>query len=432
MSHYKPYPAYRDSGVEWIGQVPEHWDVKRLGFFFEERREKVSDIDFPALSVTMGGVVPQIEGVAKTEDNDNRKKVCSGDFVINSRSDRKGSSGLSNLDGSVSLINTVLSPSKNVFGRFVHHLLRSTAFQEEYYRYGNGLVADLWTTHYSDMRNIGLGIPPMSEQSAIAYALDRETSRIDALIAKKTRFIELLKEKRQALITHAVTKGLDPDVKMKDSGVEWIGEVPEHWEAAPFKRWFSTVSGGTPDTSKQDLYYAATGGVPWIRTTDLTNGPITSHEISITERAIQDTACRPIPPESVLVAMYGGEGTIGKNGLLKFPCCINQAVCALLPSNAFDPDFTFYYVTFYRPHWMVDAASTRKDPNISQDLVRSASVTHPPLEEQREIVRYIKKNCDHIDLLTEKTQRSIDLLKERRAAFITAAVTGQVDLRESA
>ncbi len=144
--------------------------------------------------MTMGGVVPQIEGVAKTEDNDNRKKVCAGDFVINSRSDRKGSSGLSELDGSVSLINTVLRPSETVFSRFIHHLLRSTAFQEEYYRYGNGLVTDLWTTHYSDMRNICLGVPPLSEQYAIAATLDRETTRIDALITKKTRFMRVGRE----------------------------------------------------------------------------------------------------------------------------------------------------------------------------------------------------------------------------------------------
>ncbi len=280
--------------------------------------------------------------------------------------------------------------------------------------------------------SIEMPYPDPEEQAQIISSLDRETSRIDTLITKKTRFIELLKEKRQALITHAVTKGLDPNVKMKDSGVEWIGEVPEHWEVAPIKRWFDTVSGATPDTSQQAKYYAASGGVPWIRTTDLNNGLVDGYEIGITEEAISDTACRPLPIGSILIAMYGGEGTIGKNGRLGIVACINQAICALLPTISFDIDFTFAYIQFYRPHWMVDAASTRKDPNISQDLIRSAPIVCPPMEEQRRIARYLETHLARIDLLTEKTQRSIDLLKERRSAFITAVVTGQIDLRGAA
>ena len=172
---WKPYPKYKDSGVEWLGEVPEHWLVKRLGFYFTERREKVSDKLFSPLSVTKAGIVPQLDTAAKTDDGDNRKRVCTGDFVINSRSDRKGSSGLSSLDGSVSLINTVLRPGSTVAGRFVHHLLRSYDFQEEYYRYGKGIVADLWSTNYLEMRNIGTAMPPISEQEAIASFLEAET-----------------------------------------------------------------------------------------------------------------------------------------------------------------------------------------------------------------------------------------------------------------
>jgi type I restriction enzyme S subunit len=136
------YESYKDSGVEWLGEVPEHWAVKRLGFYFNERREKVSDKVFEPLSVTKNGILPQLETAAKTDDGDNRKKVCSGDFVINSRSDRKGSSGLAKQDGSVSLINTVLAPYSEIDGHFAHHLFRSVLFQEEFYRYGKGIVAD--------------------------------------------------------------------------------------------------------------------------------------------------------------------------------------------------------------------------------------------------------------------------------------------------
>ena len=201
------YPKYKDSGVEWLGQVPEHWTTRRLGYYFNERREKVSDRDYPALSVTKNGIVPQLETAAKTDDGDNRKRVGAGDFVINSRSDRKGSAGVAAVEGSVSLISTVLSPRSDVLPAFVHHLLRSVPFQEEFYRYGKGIVADLWSTNYGEMRNILLALPPRPEQAAIAAFLDRETAKIDALIAEQQRLIELLQEKRQAVISHAVTKG---------------------------------------------------------------------------------------------------------------------------------------------------------------------------------------------------------------------------------
>jgi len=245
------YPEYKDSGVEWLGEVPVHWEVKRLNHYFKERREKASDKEFIPLSVTMGGIVPRLETAAKTQDGDNRKKVVAGDFVINSRSDRKGSSGISPTDGTVSLICIVLEP-QGTDRRFVHHLLRSVAFQEEFYRYGKGIVADLWSTGVADMKNIVLAMPPSKEQRAIAAFLNHETGKIDALIEEQRRLIELLKEKRQAVISHAVTKGLDPNVPMKDSGVEWLGEVPAHWTVAAL-RWYATIQGGLAKGKKYGL-----------------------------------------------------------------------------------------------------------------------------------------------------------------------------------
>ena len=217
------YINYQASGLNWLGDVPAHWDLRRLGYYFGERREKVSDKDYQPLSVTRNGIVPQLDTAAKTDDGDNRKRVCKGDFVINSRSDRKGSAGLSELDGSVSLISTVLKPKESVHGPFIHHLLRSVPFQEEFYRFGKGIVADLWSTNYSSMSAITLALPTTSEQLAIANFLDRETTKIDALITEQKHLIELLQEKRQAVISHAVIKGLNPNAPMKDSGVEWLG-----------------------------------------------------------------------------------------------------------------------------------------------------------------------------------------------------------------
>lgn len=193
----------KNSGVAWLGQVPEHWEVKRIASLFVERRQKVSDKDFPALSVTKLGVFPQWENVAKTDNGDNRKLVRKDDFVINSRSDRKGSSGIAPQDGSVSLINIVLQP-KNIDGQYIQYLLKSYNFIEEFYRVGHGIVADLWTTRFDDIKNSSIAIPPLPEQLAIAEFLDEKTARIDTAIAQYQSQIERLKEYRQSLVNDAV------------------------------------------------------------------------------------------------------------------------------------------------------------------------------------------------------------------------------------
>src|SRR5690554_1295319 len=234
IAAFPKYKAYKDSGVEWLGEIPEGWELTRLGTRFFERRTKVSDIDYPPLSVTKQGVLPQLENAAKTKDGDNRKLVKKGDFVINSRSDRKGSSGIAYQDGSVSLINIVMEPL-NIHPIYCNYLLKCYSFIEEFYRIGHGIVADLWTTRYDEMKAIMVGIPPLPEQTAIAQFLDDKTTKIDEAIAIKQQQIALLKERKQILIHKAVTRGLNDKVALKDSGVEWIGEIPEHWEVKRLK-----------------------------------------------------------------------------------------------------------------------------------------------------------------------------------------------------
>ena len=225
----KKYDSYKDSGVEWLGEIPNNWELTRLGTRFEERRIKVSDKDFPPLSVTKNGTIPQLDSAAKSNDGDNRKLVKKGDFVINSRSDRKGSSGIAYQDGSVSLIYIVLEP-KDIHPIYCNYLLKSYNFIEEFYRMGHGIVADLWTTRYDEMKAIMVGIPSFIEQTAIAKFLDDKTAKIEQAIAQKQKQIELLKERKQILIHNVVTKGINSNVRLKDSGVKWIGDILEGWE----------------------------------------------------------------------------------------------------------------------------------------------------------------------------------------------------------
>jgi len=200
-----PDAKMKDSGISWIGEIPEHWEVKKIGSLFVERREKVSDKEFPALSVSKQGVTPQLDTAVKTDNGDNRKKVCKNDFVVNSRSDRKGSCGVSPYTGSVSLINIVLSPRENIEVQYFHHLFRSNNYIEEYYRIGRGIVADLWTTRYSEMRNIFVPLPPKDEQQAIVAYIEEKCEKIDKLASELQSEIDYLKEYKQRLIADCVT-----------------------------------------------------------------------------------------------------------------------------------------------------------------------------------------------------------------------------------
>lgn len=199
-----PDVPMRDSGILWIGQIPAHWKVEPIGSHFRQRKETVSDKDYPPLSVSKQGITPQLETACKSNNGDKRKLVLKGDFVVNSRSDRKGSCGVSDYDGSVTLISIVVTPL-DMYPRYCHHLFRSHNYVEEFYRNGRGIVADLWTTRYSEMSSIQIPIPPIEEQKAIVAYIESKLSNIDSIIADLKAEIEYLTEYKQRLIADVVT-----------------------------------------------------------------------------------------------------------------------------------------------------------------------------------------------------------------------------------
>lgn len=199
-----PYTRFRPTGILWIPEVPEHWEVDKIRKHFKQRVEMVSDKDYPPLSVTKDGVLPQLDTAVKTLYGDKRKLVLQGDYVVNSRSDRKGSCGISPFDGSVSLINIVMLSMDGEQG-YYHLLFRSNDFIEEFYRNGRGIVADLWTTRYQEMKNIEIPFPPLSEQRAIVAYIEKKTAAIDRMINACRQQTELMKAYKQRLISDAVT-----------------------------------------------------------------------------------------------------------------------------------------------------------------------------------------------------------------------------------
>jgi type I restriction enzyme S subunit len=424
------YPEYKDSGVEWLGEVPAHWDVTRLGSYFHERREKVSDTEFQPLSVTKNGILPQLETAAKTDDGENRKKVCAGDFVINSRSDRKGSSGISNLDGSVSLINIVLSVSNNFSGGFADFILKSILFQEEFYRFGKGIVADLWSTNYSEMRNIRIPVPPLSDQNEISQALIFETSKIDALIAEQEHLIALLKEKRQAVISHAVTKGLNPDVPMKESGVEWLGQVPAHWTVTRLK-FLAQVRSGV--AKGRDIAIEHAVEVPYLRVANVQDGYLDLDDVARIQIGAHELNRYRLLPGDVLMNEGGDFDKLGRGHVWRgeIDDCIHQNhVFAVRPHDV-EPEWISLLTSTHagRFYFMSRSKQSTNLASISSSNIAEFTMPLPPLAERAAIVAVVTTEVQRINDLLAQATSAITLLQERRSALISAAVTGKIDVR---
>lgn len=445
MAKYQKYAEYKDSGVEWLEVIPSHWTSIAIKFLALDKNSLFLDGDWIESKdisdsgiryITTGNVGTGFykeQGSGFITESTFKKLSCSevyaGDILISRLNLPIGRACIvPDLNNRIvtSVDNVIFRPDEEYHPKFLVYLFSG----KEYFQNTENIARGATMQRISRglLGNIRVVMPSKDEQIPIANFLDHETTKIDHLIEKQQQLIELLKEKRQAVISHAVTKGLNPNVPMKNSGVEWLGQVPEHWDIAKLKWKAVTTSGSTPTTSNYELYYE-NGDIPWIRTTDLNNGDLYETPIFITPRAVNDTACSVLPVDSILIAMYGGAGSIGKHSLLKFESTINQAVCGVLPSKFFEPNYLHRFYEFYRPFWMVGASGTRKDPNIGQDHVKEALVPIPPIEEQTQIAQHISEIQTKFDDLTKKAESAIQLMQERRTALISAAVTGKIDVR---
>jgi type I restriction enzyme S subunit len=417
------YDSYKDSGVEWLGEVPEHWDLTRLGTRFKERKTKVSDKDFPPLSVTKNGTVPQLANAAKSNDGDNRKLVKKGDFAINSRSDRKGSSGIAYQDGSVSLIYIVMEPL-DIHPIYCNYLLKSYNFIEEFYRMGHGIVADLWTTRYDEMKVIMVGIPPLSEQTKIAQFLDDKTAKIEDAIAIKKQQINLLKERKQLLIHKAVTQGLNPNVKLKDSGVEWIGEIPEHWVVKPLKYIGNSIIGLTYNPNN---LCEEEEGVLVFRSSNLLEGKIKYGEkenVYVKSRISNKLMVRE--NDILICSRNGSRDLIGKCALISkedigasfgafttvFRSEINPYIFCILNSSIFKA--------------LSGSFLTSTINQLTIGNLNSIQVPVPPKEERKELKTHINNFSNKIETAISLKQQEIAKLKEYKSSLINSVVTGKV------
>ena len=429
----KRYEAYKPTGTKWIPSVPIIWDIKKVGHLFSQRKEKVSDREYPPLSVTKNGILPQLENAAKTDDGDNRKRVCVGDFVINSRSDRKGSCGVSALEGSVSLINIVLQPRKQLTGNYAHYLLRSQPFSEEFYRNGRGIVADLWTTRYSEMKTILLPVPPREEQDQIVRYLDWQVSKINRLIAAKRKQIALLKEKEQRRITEVVTHGLNPNVPHKDSGIAWIRAIPAHWHCVALKRCATVKSGIT--LGKQYPVGTKLVSVPYLRVANVQNGFVNLETVTNLNVTPEEATQYALPKGCVLMTEGGDRDKLGRgcvwNGEIEH--CIHQNhIFAATVNDKLLLNKWLEYVSacdIGRVYFDITAIKTTNLACTNASKVMAFPIPLPPRDEQERITNELNRITSRYNDVQKSLERQIECLQELRTRLISDVVTGQVDVR---
>lgn len=436
MQQYPSYEEYKKTDLEWLGEIPKHWEVKRIKYVFKEINERSNNGLEDLLSVSQyTGVTLRKEKVADTEmlftnaiSLVGYKMVKKNDLVINIMLAWNGSLGISNYDGIVSPAYGIYRlKNKNFDTRYFDYLFRTKLYKSEFRKKSTGVIESRLRLYTDSFFRINAILPPISEQKSIAQFLDHKTQQIQQFISKKQQHVQLLQEHKAAIINKAVTKGIDSNVALKDSGIDWLGKIPTHWEVSKLKWLVRTESGATPNSGNISEYYD--GKFHWVRTLDLNNEDLYDTEIKITAKAIRETNCKLIPKNSILVAMYGGSGTIGKNALLKVSATTNQAVCSIFPSKYFNPKYLHFYIKFYRPLWMKDALGSRVDPNINQSVIRNLVIPLLSIEEQQAIVTYIQNVTSKIDQSTTKIEQQIQLIEEYQQSLIAQAVTGKIDIR---
>lgn len=312
---------------------------------------------------------------------------------------------------------------------YYNWLFHSTMFSSEFYKWGHGIVNDLWTTGWQDMKRISIPVPPIDEQHRIADFLDRKCAEIDRVLEKTRASIEEYKKLKQSVITQAVTKGIRGEREMKDSGIEWIGEIPAEWDVRKISQIGTTCSGSTPLRSKETDYFEG-ANIKWVRTLDLNDGLVFDSSEKITESALKESSCAIMPVNTVCVAMYGGAGTIGKCGLLMCEAATNQAICSIVANETVtNPMYLFYFLLAIKKYWMIYAVGTRKDPNISQDIVSRMKIILPNKNEQQEISDYLDQKCSEIDTLISKKEQLITELEAYKKSLIYEYVTGKKEVQ---
>lgn len=443
---YQAYAEYKDSGVQWLDKVPVHWTSVPIKYMALEKNSLFLDgdwIESKDLSdegiryITTGNVG---EGEYKeqgagyiTEDKFYKidcTEVFEGDILISRLNSPIGRSCIvPDLESRIvtSVDNVIFRPDQRYSKNYLVHLFSS----EGYFKHTGNLARGATMQRISRglLGNIRVVVPSLKEQTQIANFLDHETAKIDTLIEKQQQLIKLLKEKRQAVISHAVTKGLNPNAPMRDSGVEWLGEVPGHWELVPLKYLCKFSGGGTP--SKENLSYWTGGNIPWVSPKDMKSFWLSDTQDKLTEKAVKESSTNFVEIGALLMVVRSGilQRTI-PIAINTVRVTLNQDMKALRFNSQMNVEYAANFIFGYQDslllEWSKEGATVE---SIEHEYLSGSLFPVPPIEEQKMINQAIKERMNVFQSLEEHAVRGIALMQERRTALISAAVTGKIDVR---
>ena len=419
----------KDSGIEWIGEIPNDWRVYKVKNICRIRGEK----NRPQAQVL--SVYRELGVVVKAERNDNHnvtsedtssyKYVLPNDLVVNKMKAWQGSMGISRFEGIVSPAYYVFKIiSDEIYPMYIHYLLRNVAYLPEYRRLSGGIRPGQWDLSIENLQNIPILIPPYDNQCRIVSYLDRKCSQIDAIIARQQEVIEKLKAYKLSVITEAVTKGLNPNVPMKDSGVEWIGEIPEHWETASISRVATVVRGASPRPAGDPRYFNG-HDIPWITVAEVTKDDgkyITSTESFLTEEGAKYS--RLVEKGTLLLSNSGA--TLGVPKVTLITGCINDGSVAFFDLKV--EQMYLLYIFKSRTLELRKQMQGYGQPNLNTTIIKSIAIPLPHPDEQKSICEYLDKRCKAVDDTIKIKEKVVDRLAEYKKSLIYEVVTGKKEV----
>lgn len=421
------YESYKDSGVEWLGEVPSHWGLTiGMNVFRENKRDNKGMKEKTVLSLSYGQIIikPEEKLVGLVPESFETYQIVEPNDIIIRCTDLQNDqtslrTGLAKDKGIITSAYLNLKVINNHSAKFLHYYLHALDITKVLYKFGSGLRQNL---SFLDFKRLPIIDISLSEQQKIAQFLDDKTAKIDQAVDLAEKQIALLKEHKQILIQNAVTRGLNPDVPLKDSGVEWIGQVPEHWEVKKITHIFPNIGSGTTPNSSDPNFYE--GNINWLQTGDLTDGYIYKTSKTITHKALKTYSTLKIyPKNSLVIAMYGA--TIGKVGLLQIETTTNQACCVLSAALNIEMKFIFYLFQGIKES-LVAMSYGGGQPNISQEKIKSLKLPFPNMSEQQRIADYLDTQTAKIDQAITLKTAHIEKLKEYKSVLINDVVTGKV------
>ncbi|EPN7178323.1 restriction endonuclease subunit S [Campylobacter upsaliensis] len=420
--------VYKPSGIKWLGEIPQSWENVSIRSCFTESNQRCNTDSYPLLSVTIAnGIIYQDDIENKkdisNDDKSNYKIVPLNAVAYNKMRMWQGAVGVNTLTtGIVSPAYIVAIPNEKILPNFVSYLFKSKIMISEFDKNSYGLCLDMNNLRYDDFRNIKIPLPPLQEQKEIAEFLDKKCEKIQNYINKKQKLITLLQEKKQALINEAVTKGLNPNIESKNSGIEYLGLIPHHWEVVKVKYIATTNIGLVYDPS--EIATNENVGYPVLRANNIQNGKIDYKDVIYVAKKIDDKQLA-ISGDLLMCVRNGSENLLGKTAKIENNNFSFGAFTAIIRS-----DLNNYLYWIFQTEMLKKSISSFIVSigigQISQDDIKNFKIPLPPLQEQKEIAEFLDKKCEKINSAIEKTKKQIELVKEYKNTLINEAVCGRV------